>query len=182
MSDGDEAAGLAADVFAAVCPASDSAHQRLPVMAEPLVCGADCDDEGRLHLDLPRSQYQALVRARFRGQRVDVEIRARKAQRSHRQNAAFWAAVTPWARELGYEPNELKDELLGLLWGFDEHPSPLTGEVRRVPVKGRSSKLSTAEFCELMEFAVIKAAETGYVMLLPDEFRAAQRKAAKVAA
>lgn len=151
-------------------------------MAEPFICGADCDDTGRLHLDLPVAQYRAIVRARFQGQRVDVEIRPRKSRRSGAQNAAFWAAVTPWARELGYEPVELKNELLGLLWGYDEHVSPLTGEVRRVPVKGASSKLTTAEFCELMEFAVMKAAETGYVMLLPDEFRAAQRKAAKVAA
>ena len=144
-------------------------------MSEPLVLAGDCADDGTLHLDLPRKAVQALCAARFKGQRVDVEIRQRKSQRSARQNAAFHAAITPWARELGYHVEELKDELLGLVWGYEERVSKLTGEVQRVLVKPHTSKLTTAEFSELMEYAVMQAAQTGYVMLLPDEFRARQK-------
>jgi len=133
------------------------------------------DEHGQVRLDMPRAQYLAVCKARFAGKRVDVEIRERKSRRSLSQNALFWALLTPWAAELGYTPEELKDELLGLLWGYEEQPSPLTGEIRRVPRKARSSKLNTAEFTELIDFMVMKAAETGYVMELPDELKAARK-------
>ena len=144
-------------------------------MTDPVVLAGDCADDGTLHLDLPRKAVQALCAARFKGQRVDVEIRARKSQRSARQNAAFHAALTPWAKELGYHVEELKDELLGLVWGYEERVSKLTGEVQRVLVKPHTSKLTTAEFSELMEHTVMQAAQTGYVMLLPDEFKQARQ-------
>jgi hypothetical protein len=134
-------------------------------------------DDGTLTLDAPAA-FRAFYR-RFAGDEIEVEIRKRRTKRSDRQNAAFWAAITPWAHELGYEPNELKTELMALLWGYDEVPSPLTGELRVVPTKARSSRLNTQEFCELMEFAAVKAAETGYVLLLGDEYKAAKAEAAK---
>lgn len=145
---------------------------------DPLIIGADCADDGALHLDLPRRQYLALCRARFAGQRVEVEIRLRKSQRSTRANRLFWALLTPWAKELGYTPEELKDELLGLLWGWEERKSPLDGSPRYVPKRARSSKLNTADFAELIDFMVMKAAETGYVMTLPDDLRAKKGRAA----
>jgi hypothetical protein len=133
-------------------------------------------DTGKLTIDFPK-QLQAYVR-QFSGDEVEIEIRKRRTKRSERQNRAFWAALTPWAHELGYEPTELKNELMGLLWGYDEGVSKLTGEVRMVPRKCRSSKLTTKEMSDLMEFAAVKAAETGYVMVLPDEFnqRTAKRR------
>jgi hypothetical protein len=132
-------------------------------------------EAGVFRLDQPIA-FRAFAK-RFAGYEVEVEIRKKRDKRSDRQNAAFWAALTPWAHDLGYEPNELKDELLALLWGYDDVPSPLTGEIRRIPTKPRSSRLSTQEFCELMEFAAVKAAETGYVMQMPDEYKAAKAKA-----
>jgi hypothetical protein len=135
------------------------------------------DDTGKLELD-HKAAFRAFVR-RFAGEEVVLEIHKRRTKRSDRQNRAFWAALTPWAHELGYEPVELKDELLGLLWGYEEHVSKLTGEVRRVPIKGRSSKLTTQEMSDLYEFMAVKAAETGYVMELADEFNARKKAEAK---
>lgn len=136
-------------------------------------------DDGTLTLDTPAA-FKAFYR-RFAGDEIELEVRKRRTKRSDRQNAAFWAAITPWAHELGYEPNELKTELMALLWGYDEVSSPLTGELRIVPHKARSSRLTTQEFCELMEFAAVKAAETGYVLLLGEEYKAAKAEAAKKA-
>lgn len=136
-------------------------------------------DAGRLILDT-NAAFLAFAK-RLAGEEVELELRKRRTKRSDRQNAAFWASLTPWSHELGYEPTELKDELLGLLWGYEEHVSKLTGEVRRVPQKGRSSKLTTAEMSELYEFMAVKAAETGYVMVLADEFNARKQADAKAA-
>lgn len=141
------------------------------MQAEPVPSfAADCEPNGRLRFDLP-AQVTAYCRATCAGQRVDVEIRPRKGRRSDRQNRAFWAALTPWAKGLGYTAVELKDELLGLLWGTEAYVSRLTGETLRRPVKGHSSRLTMGEFSELFEFMVLKAAEMGYVMPLPEEFR-----------
>ncbi len=134
-------------------------------------------DAGQLTLD-----HQAVFRAfvkRFAGDEVELVVRKRRSKRSLRQNAALWAALTAWSHELGYEPTELKNELLALLWGYETVISPLTGEARIVPNKGHSSQLTTQEFSELMEFAAVKAAETGYVMELPDEFKARKLAEAK---
>lgn len=132
------------------------------------------DHDGKLSLD-HQAAFRAYVR-RLTGEEVELEVRKRRTKRSDRLNRAFWAALVPWAHELGYEPTELKDELMALLWGYREVTSALTGEVRIVANKSRSSKLTNPEMCQLYEFMAVKAAETGYVMLLADEFNA--RKAA----
>ncbi len=127
-----------------------------------------CDESGVFTLDYPE-QFRRFVAAKFKGEEIELEVRKRRTKRSDKQNRLLWALLTPWAHFLGYEPVELKDELLGLLWGYEEHISKLTGEVVRVPNKARSSRLTTAEFTELIDFMAIKAAETGYVMELPSE-------------
>lgn len=138
------------------------------------------DVSGKLTLD-HQSAFRAYA-ARFKGCEVEIELRKRRTRRSDRQNRAFWSALVPWSHELGYEPDELKTELMGLLWGTTEHVSPFTGEVRQVPNKGRSSKLTTQEMSALMEFMAVKAAETGYVMELADEFNDRKRAEAKARA
>jgi hypothetical protein len=145
-------------------------------MTEKTFAG-DCDARGRIAFDVP-SAVTAYCRATFANSRVDVEIRLRKAKRSDRQNRAFHAAITPWARELGYHVEELKDELLGLVFGWHETTAPLTGEARMALNEPHTARLNTAQFSELMEFTVIEAAKTGYVMPLPDEFRERQKRGA----
>lgn len=70
-------------------------------MSEPLVVPADVDADGVVHLDIPAAQHRAACRARFAGQRVDVEIRRRKSKRSLRANAALHAGLHEWAAYRG---------------------------------------------------------------------------------
>lgn len=147
-------------------------------MSEPLVIPGDMDEQGVVHLDMPRAAVQAICRKRWAGQRVDVEIRARKSKRSDRQNKALHAAWKGWADHLGYDVDELKREMLALVFGTVEMTSPVSGEVRTVPVEPHTSALNTAQFAELMDRAVITAAETGYHLELPDEWKAKRGRAA----
>jgi len=130
----------------------------------------DCDARGRIVFDIP-AQVIAFCRKRFAGKRVDVEIRDRKAKRSDRQNRAYHAAIKPWADFLGDDVEGVKRDMLALVFGAHDEASKVTGEIRRVLEKPHTSMLTTAEFSELMDRTVITAAETGYVMPLPDEFR-----------
>lgn len=148
-------------------------------MSKPLVVPADCDEQGVVHLDIPAAQHRALCRARFAGQRVDVEIRHRKSKRSIDQNAWMHAAFKGWSDFLGYGVDELKREMLALVFGTDEVTSPLTGEVRIALKEPHTSGLNTAQFCELMERAMVEAANTGYLIEEPDEWK--KRKAAEAA-
>jgi hypothetical protein len=148
-------------------------------MADPLVIPGDMDEHGVVHLDMPRAAVQAICRKRWAGQRVDVEIRSRKSKRSDLQNKALHAAWKGWADFLGYDVDELKREMLAKVFGTVDMKSPLTGAVVVVPVEPHTSTLNTAQFAELMESAVQVAAETGYLLELPDEWKARKAKAAR---
>ena len=146
----------------------------------PAAFAGDCDATGRITFDEPKA-VTAYCRAKFAGKRVDVEIRERKSQRSHEQNRWLHAAFAGWADHLGYGVDELKREVLALVFGTDEIRSPLTGAVCSILREPHTSALNTAQFAELMDRALILAAETGYLIEEPDEFRA-RRKARKAAA
>jgi hypothetical protein len=147
----------------------------------PQTFPGDCTEEGRIVFDLP-AQVTAYCRARFAGARVDVEIRLRKDKRSDRQNRAFHAALARWSEHIGHYPVEkIKDELLGLQWGYIVAQSPITGEITKRLVKPHTSRLNTAEFAELFDLAAIEAAKTGHVMVMPDEFLELKKKRGKAA-
>lgn len=149
-------------------------------MSEPLVFPAEIDTEGRIAFDtdcIPSARRLALSRARFGGKRVDVEIRHRKSRRSLEQNKWLHAAFKGWADFLGYSVDELKREVLALVFGADTVTSPLTGEERTVLCQPHTSGLSTRQFAELMDRAIIEAAQTGYVIEEPDEWKAKRRVA-----
>ena len=131
----------------------------------------DCDEKGRIVFDIP-AQVVAFCRKAFAGKRVDVEIRQRKAKRSDRQNRAYHAAIKPWADFLGDDVESVKQDMLALVFGSHLHRSKVSGEWVRVLEKPHTSTLTVAEFSQLMDRTVITAAQTGYVMPLPDEFRA----------
>lgn len=151
---------------------------------DPALFLGTVNDDGRLSLDFP-SQFRAYCRAKFSGQSVEVEIHPQATKRSGRQNRALWALVSPWARERGWSPDELKDVMLGIAFGHLEAVAPVTGEIRKVLAKPHSSTLSVFEFCHLIEEVLRVAAEDGVVLQAPDEYRrakeAAQRKADKEA-
>lgn len=100
----------------------------------------------------------------------DVEIRPRRRTRSTDQNAWIWGVAYPQIAEaLGYEPHEIEELHYGLVakWG-GEHFDKRLGAM--VPNK-RSSKLTTKEFSDYMEWLVRFGAKEcgGVVIELPDE-------------
>ena len=133
--------------------------------------------EGRLQLDFP-AQFKAFAK-KFTGEEVELEIRKRKAKRSQKQNAGFHAMVTPWARDEGHQIDELKRDLLVEIFGTVEHTNPITGVVSLVPAKKHTSGLSVQEFCLLIEETMRIAAECGYILVSPEEYKLAKEAAAK---
>jgi hypothetical protein len=102
-----------------------------------------------------------------------VEIRRQKKDRSLDQNAWCWGVAYPLiAESLGYEPHEIEELHYGLVakWG-GEHFDKRLGAM--VPNK-RSSKLTTKEFSDYMEWLVrFGAKECGGVNVpLPGEMAA----------
>lgn len=153
-------------------------------MIAPSVFLGRVDADGRVHLDFP-IQQRAFCKSQLAGQSVEVEVRPQCSKRSDRQNRALWAMLQPWARERGWQPDDLKDVMLGIAFGRIERVAPITGEITNVLAKPRSSKLNVADFCHLIEEVLRVSAEDGYWLEAPDEYRkakeAAQRKARRVA-
>ncbi len=139
-----------------------------------------CGEDGAIHLDFPHQQ-RAYCKRRFAGKCIEVEIREQHTRRSDRQNRALWALLHPWARERGWQTDELKDVMLGIAFGHIEQLMPLTGEIRQVLAKPRSSRLNVTDFCHLIEEVLRVAAEDDYWLEAPDEYRKAKEAAAKKA-
>ncbi len=107
------------------------------------------------------------------GQRIDVVLRAHRERRSDRQNKWHWGIAIPLiAHHLGYDKHEHDEVHYALVAEcFGVHIDRVTG--REIP-NVRSSKLSTVQFSELMEWEVRWAAtEHGIVIPLPNEAEAA---------
>ena len=127
-----------------------------PILATVTPTGLRLDAEAKARLKL------------LAGERV--EIRKVKRTRSLDQNAWIWGVAYPQLAEaLGYEPHEIEELHYGLVakWG-GEHFDKRLGAM--VPNK-RSSKLTTKEFSDFMEWLVRFAAKEcgGVVIELPDE-------------
>ena len=135
--------------------------------------------DGRLILDFP-AQFKAFVK-RFQGCEVELEIREKREKRSHAQNSGFHAMITPWCRDEGHAIDELKRDLLREIFGTVEYTSPISGEVSLVPAKAHTSSLSVQEFCLLIEETMRIAAECGYVLVSPAEYKEAKAEAEKAA-
>lgn len=145
---------------------------------DPAVFVGTVDAEGRIHLDFP-NQQRAYCKRRLAGLCIEIEIREQRTRRSDRQNRALWALLQPWARERGWQPDHLKDVMLGIAFGHIEHVAPITGEVLQVLAKPRSSRLNVTEFCHLIEEVLRVAAEDDYWLDAPDEYRKAKEAAEK---
>lgn len=126
---------------------------------------------GLLVLDRPKD-YARYVRS-FAGAFIEVTLRKQRSKRSLDQNAWHWGVALPIiAQELGYDRHEhdvLHYALVAKCFGV-HHDAKLQQDIPNV----RSSKLSTAEFSQLMEWEVRWAAtEYGIVVPLPNESEAA---------
>ena len=147
-------------------------------MSAPLVIPGEIAEDGVIRLDLPRTSVQALCKARFAGQRIDCEFRPRKSKRTAQANAAFHAGLFEWAahKQLAGEParvwvEDMKDDLLGLCWGYVVRQNQLTGEITKRLVEPHTSRLTVAQFTELFDVALVEAAKDGHVWRLPGRHR-----------
>lgn len=100
---------------------------------------------------------------------VEIAIRRRRSQRTLKQNALHWAVIVPAIAEaLGYDRHEYEQvhyALVAKCFGTDR--DPITG--LEVP-KARSSRLTTTQFNELIEWEVRFAAQDlGVAIMLPDD-------------
>lgn len=116
-----------------------------------------------------RGDYKHLA-----GYMVEIEIRKHRSKRSLKQNRWLHAAIKPLADHIGCTTEELKLDLLGITFGWQE--SRAGG---KLPEIMHTSDLNTEQFGELMDTLMLEAAKESVVILLPDEFRAQRRQQQK---
>lgn len=136
----------------------------------------EADQHGEIRFKADDAQEYAQLLSDLDGYEVEQVLRKKRSTRSLRQNRWFWSFMKPLADYLGYEVEELK--LVGLIALFGTHD--VMGYT--VPVHAHTSELNTEEFADLCAWFVQKAAELGYVILTPDEFKREKRKAEKARA
>ena len=129
-------------------------------------------DDGRLELREDEQQVRRNYLKRLAGKDVDVVVKVHRNQRSLDQNAWHWGICIPIiADSLGYDRDE-HDELH--YWLVKEcFGTHFDARIREEVPNARSSKLTTAQFSEFMEWEVRWAAKQGIVVPLPNESEAA---------
>jgi hypothetical protein len=117
---------------------------------------------GRLRLE-GRVVFEQAIR-RFADGPVTVRVSAGPRPRTSAQNRLYHGVIIPlFAEHCGHTRDEMKD-VLGLALIPREITDLKTGEVYKVP--GHTSKLTVAEFGELIEAAQRLGAELG--LYIPD--------------
>lgn len=138
--------------------------------ADPAVFLGRVDNEGAIHLDFPKQQ-RAYCKQRLAGQCVEVIIAPQGTLKTRLQEQGFWAMIAPWAQHGGHAPEDLKNDLLREIFGLREHMNPINNEITMVLREPHTSTLSRAQYSELIERTLEIAAECGYVLEAPHEYR-----------
>lgn len=138
-------------------------------------------DTGDLEFEFKGQQRAYCLRHFGVGTCLDVEIREHREKRSDRQNKAMWALLNEWckAADQGWRPDDLKDAVMGIVFGTIEITQPLTGVIVKTPARLRTSHLNVTDFCKVVEAILELAAEQDVYLMAPDEFRRAKEAAAK---
>jgi hypothetical protein len=105
--------------------------------------------------------------------------------KTKRQERGFHACITPWARHKGWDVDHLKQFLLARVFGTFIFVDPGTGEEFRILTEPHTSRLTRKQYSELIERTMDIAAEDGFILIPPDEWRitkAADRRKAERAA
>lgn len=146
---------------------------------------ATVTDTGDLEFEFAAQQRAYCLKNYGAGGCLDVDIREHREKRTDRQNRALWALLTEWCLQAkqGWRVDDLKDVMLGKVFGRIERVMPVTGEIVMVNAEPHSSKLGVSKFCELIEGILETAAmsEPSVYLMAPDEYRLAKEQAAKKA-
>lgn len=98
------------------------------------------------------------------------EVSEYRRRRTHEQNAYLWGVVyATLERETGQEAQDWHEFWLGEHFGWDT--TVLFGRKKLKP-KRRSSRMSTVEFAEYIDFIARRCAEQGLYIPPPNELRA----------
>ena len=131
---------------------------------------AFCDHEtGQWKFDFPK-MVDAYVAATFKGCELDITIDEAGASRTRAQERGYHAMIRPWHEGKGVDVSACKRYVLGVVWGYRDELNPWTGE--RLLVEPRTSGLGKKKYSLLIEETLRLAAEDGYVLVAPDEYRA----------
>lgn len=144
---------------------------------DPAVFLGTVDQDGAIHLDFPR-QARAYCKRKLAGQCVDVIIAPQGVLKTRLQEAGFHAMIAPWARDAGINVDDLKRDLLRVIFGEREHVNPITGEVVLVLREPHTSTLTRTQYTELIERTLDIGAECGHVLEAPHEYRERKRREA----
>ena len=128
------------------------------------------DADGKVALDFP-TQFQNYCKRKLAGQCIDLIVAPQGHAKTRNQEKGFHAMISPWAREEGHRIDDLKRDLLGAVFGEQEHTNPITGEITMVLREPHTSKLNRAQYCELIERTLDIGAECGVVLIAPHEYR-----------
>ena len=145
--------------------------------ADPAVFLGTVDEHGAIHLDFPRQQ-RAYCRAKLAGQCIDVIIAPQGALKSRLQEKGFHAMIAPWVAD-GNRYDDLKQFLLAEIFGTMEVANPISGEVVLVLREPHTSTLSRVKYSELIERTLQIAAEKGYILEAPNEYRLRKEREAQ---
>lgn len=130
---------------------------------------AEVSADGRLELlEVEQAKRRHYLRS-LAGKDVDIVIKPHRDRRSDQQNKWWWGIAVPLiAHEIGYDKHEHEAVHYALVSKcFGTRRDPVLNQ--DVPLV-RSSHLTTAQFSELMEWAVRWAAdEHGISVPLPNE-------------
>jgi len=117
-----------------------------------------------------RAQVQGLaefLRRALPGKPLRVEVAEYRRKRSDQQNRYLWGVAYKRLQDATGQPAEDWHEFfLGEFFGWER--GELFGRPRLRPIR-RSSRLTTAEFGELVEFIQARAAENGVYIPSPNE-------------
>jgi hypothetical protein len=132
---------------------------------------AFCDDAtGQWKFDFPKA-VDAYIAATFKGCELDIDIREAGSSRTRAQERGYHAMIRPWHTAKGVDVADCKRYVLGVIWGYRDELNPWTGE--RLLVEPRTSGLGKKKYSELIERTMELAAQDGYVLMAPDEYRRA---------
>lgn len=130
--------------------------------------------DGRSTLDFP-AQWKSYVKylAGPEGNEITITAHRRRAKRSLKQSAYWWAVVVPTiAEHCGYTRDEMHEALKAKFLGTED----MSRGLLRI---GSTRKLNTQEFTDLTDRVILWAAEDlGVVIPQPERNEKKRRKAA----
>jgi hypothetical protein len=128
--------------------------------------------DGSWTVDFP-AQARAWIRslAGDTGVNLLITFVDANSQKTRRQERGFHAMIAPWAKERGDNVDDLKQFLLGEVFGHHTYVDRRSGAEVQVLAEPHTSKLTKQQYSHLIERSMDIAAEDNVILIAPDEWR-----------